>query len=127
MFCEYSREQAIVMVLTLVKMFFLIETDITKNGALYEQQIECRDRLSRAKRWQQLVKMLTIRRVSTTGALSIRAKSGTIIRNSKKKLFTNLFPNRKEVPKRLSLPKQTATQTILFRLCVKGLARVMTL
>ena len=34
---------------------FLIETDVTKNGAMIlKQQIEYRDRLTRAKRWKQM-------------------------------------------------------------------------
>ena len=39
---------------------FLIETDVTKNGAhIMKQQIEYRDRLTRAKRWKQMDEDLT--------------------------------------------------------------------
>lgn len=48
---EYSREQAIIDGVNVGEDIFLIETDITKNGAhIMKQQIECRDRLSREKR-----------------------------------------------------------------------------
>ena len=52
---EYSREQAIIDGVNVGEDIFLIETDITRNGAtILKQQIEYRDRLSRAKRWKQL-------------------------------------------------------------------------
>ena len=53
---EYPREQAIVDGVNVGEDIFLIETDITRNGArLMKQLIEYRDRLSRAKRWQQMI------------------------------------------------------------------------
>ena len=52
---EYPREQAIVDGVNVGEDILLIETDVTKNGArLMKQLIEYRDRLSRAKRWQQM-------------------------------------------------------------------------
>ena len=52
---EYSREQAIIDGVNVGEDIFLIETDVTKNGAhIMKQQIEYRDRLTRAKRWKQM-------------------------------------------------------------------------
>ena len=52
---EYSREQAIIDGVNVGEDIFLIETEVTKNGAhIMKQLIEHRDRLSRAKRWKQL-------------------------------------------------------------------------
>lgn len=52
---EYSREQAIIDGVNVGEDIFLIETDITQNGAtILKQQIEYRDRLTRAKRWKQM-------------------------------------------------------------------------
>lgn len=51
MVSEYSREQAIIDGVNVGEDIFLIETDVTKNGAMIlKQQIEYRDRLTRAKR-----------------------------------------------------------------------------
>lgn len=55
---EYPREQAIVDGVNVGEDIFLIETNVGKNGGhLMKQLIEYRDRLSRAKRWKQLVSM----------------------------------------------------------------------
>ena len=52
---EYPREQAIVDCVNVGEDIFLIETDITKNGAkIMKRLIEYRDRLSREMRWQQM-------------------------------------------------------------------------
>lgn len=52
---EYTREQAIVDGANVGEDIFLIETDVTKNGArLMRQLIEYRDRLSRTMHWQQM-------------------------------------------------------------------------
>lgn len=106
---EYPREQAIVDGVNVGEDIFLIETDITRNGArLMKQLIEYRDRLSRAKRWQQMDEdedysgankgMLDKDVVNPS---QIR----TVIRSFKENLFTTLFPRRKEVPKTLIFAK----------------------
>ena len=93
---EYPREQAIVDGVNVGEDIFLIETDITRNGArLMKQLIEYRDRLSRAKRWQQMDEDEVV------NPSQIR----TVIRSFKENLFTTLFPHRKEVPKTLIFAK----------------------
>ena len=85
---------------------FLIETEVTKNGAhIMKQQIECRDRLSRAKRWQQLDEDVDYTQSQLDRAVVNPSQIRTIIRTFKENLFTNLFPNRKEVPKTLIFAK----------------------
>ena len=52
---EYSREQAIIDGVNVGEDIFLIETDVSKNGAhIMKQLIESRNRMSRVKRWKQL-------------------------------------------------------------------------
>ncbi len=52
---EYTREQAIIDGVNVGEDIFIIETDITKNGArVMRQLIEYRDRLSREQRWLQM-------------------------------------------------------------------------
>lgn len=106
---EYTREQAIVDGVNVGEDIFLIETDVTKNGArLMRQLIEYRDRLSRTMRWQQMdededysgAKKSKLDR-DVVNPSQIR----TVIRTFKENLFTVLFPNRKEVPKTLIFAK----------------------
>lgn len=106
---EYTREQAIVDGVNVGEDIFLIETDVTKNGArLMRQLIEYRDRLSRTMRWQQMdededysgAKKSKLDR-DVVNPSQIR----TVIRTFKENLFTVLFPNRKEMPKTLIFAK----------------------
>lgn len=52
---EYTREQAVLDGVNVGEDIYLIETDVTKNGAtILKQLIERRNRLTRAKRWEQM-------------------------------------------------------------------------
>lgn len=106
---EYPREQAIVDGVNVGEDVFLIETDITRNGArLMKQLIEYRDRLSRAKRWQQMDEDEDYSG-ENKGKLDKDvvnpSQIRTVIRSFKENLFTTLFPRRKEVPKTLIFAK----------------------
>ena len=106
---EYPREQAIIDGVNVGEDIFLIETEVTKNGArLMKQLIEYRDRLSRAKRWQQMDEDEDYSG-SKKGKLDKDvvnpSQIRTVIRSFKENLFTTLFPRRKEVPKTLIFAK----------------------
>lgn len=106
---EYPREQAIIDGVNVGEDIFLIETEVTKNGArLMKQLIEYRDRLSRAKRWQQMDEDEDYSG-SNKGRLDKDivnpSQIRTVIRSFKENLFTTLFPRRKEVPKTLIFAK----------------------
>ncbi len=106
---EYPREQAIVDGVNVGEDIFLIETDITKNGArLMRQLIEYRDRLSRAKRWQQMDEdedYSGVNKGKLDKDVVNPSQIRTIIRSFKENLSTTLFPRRKEVPKTLIFAK----------------------
>jgi len=103
---EYSREQAIIDGVNVGEDVFLIETEVTKNGAhIMKQLIECRDRLSRAKRWQQMDEDVDYSQSQLDRDIVNPSQIRTVIRSFKDNLFTNLFPNRKEVPKTLIFAK----------------------
>ena len=106
---EYPREKAIIDGVNVGEDIFLIETEITKNGArIMKQLIEYRERLSRAKRWQQMDED-----EDYTGKNKGRldrdivnpSQIRTVIRSFKENLYTTLFPRRKEVPKTLIFAK----------------------
>lgn len=103
---EYSREQAIIDGVNVGEDIFIIETEVTKNGAhLMKQQIEYRNRLSRAKRWKQLDEDIDYAPSQLDRDIVNPSQIRTVIRTFKENLFTTLFPHRKEVPKTLIFAK----------------------
>ena len=103
---EYSREQAIIDGVNVGEDVFLIETDVTKNGAhIMKQQIEYRDRLTRAKRWKQMDEDIDYTSSNMDRDVVNPSQIRTIIRTFKEALPTMLFPHRREVPKTLIFAK----------------------
>ena len=103
---EYSREQAIIDGVNVGEDIFLIETEVTKNGAtIMKQMIEHRNRLSREKRWQQLDEDLDYKPTQLDRDIVNPNQIRTVIRTFREQLFTTLFPRRKEVPKTLIFAK----------------------
>lgn len=103
---EYPREQAIIDGVNVGEDIFLIETDVTKNGAhIMKQMIERRDRLSRLKRWEQLDEDINYVPSQLDRDIVNPSQIRTVIYTFKDKLYTDLFPNRKEVPKTLIFAK----------------------
>ncbi len=103
---EYSREQAIIDGVNVGEDIFLIETDVTKNGAhLMKQVIEYRNRLSREKRWQQMDEDIDYVPSQLDRDIVNPSQIRTVIRTFRENLFTTLFPRRKEVPKTLIFAK----------------------
>lgn len=103
---EYSREQAILEGVNVGEDVFLIETEITKNGAhLMKQYIETRNRLSRERRWQQMDEDIDYTAPQLDRDIVNPSQIRTVIRSFKENLFTLLFPRRKEVPKTLIFAK----------------------
>lgn len=103
---EYSREQAIVDGVNVGEDIFLIDTEVTKNGAhIMRQMIEKRNRLSREQRWEQLDEDLDYKAPQLDRDIVNPSQIRTVIRTFKESLFTVLFPRRKEVPKTLIFAK----------------------
>ncbi len=103
---EYSREQAIVDGVNVGEDVFMIETEITKNGAhIMKQYIETRNRLSRAKRWQQMDEDIDYAAPQLDKDIVNPSQIRTVIRAFRDNLYTALFPRRKEVPKTLIFAK----------------------
>lgn len=103
---EYPREQAIVDGVNVGEDIFLIETEITKNGAhLMKQMIEYRNRLSREKRLMQMDEDIDYVPPQLDRDIVNPSQIRTVIRTFKENLFTTLFPRRKEVPKTLIFAK----------------------
>lgn len=103
---EYTREQAIIDGVNVGEDIFLIETEVTKNGAhIMKQMIEKRNRLSREQRWEQLDEDVDYKAPQLDKDIVNPSQIRTVIRTFKENLFTTLFPRRNEVPKTLIFAK----------------------
>ena len=103
---EYPREQAIIDGVNVGEDIYLIETEITENGAhIMKQMIEHRDRLTREKRWQQLDEDIDYKPTRLDRDIVNKSQIRTIIKTFKEKVRTELFPRRQYVPKTLIFAK----------------------
>ncbi len=103
---EYSREQAIIDGVNVGEDIFLIETEVGKQGGtILKQMVECRNRMSREKRWAQLDEDVDYRPVQLDRDIVNPSQIRTVIRAFRDNLYTALFPRRKEVPKTLIFAK----------------------
>ena len=103
---EYSREQAIIDGVNVGEDVFVIETQVTQAGAtILKQQIEYRDRLTRAKRWRQMDEDVDYAPGRLDRDVVNPSQIRTVIRCFRDSLFTQLFPHRREVPKTLIFAK----------------------
>lgn len=103
---EYPREQAIIDGVNVPEDIYIIETDITKNGAaILKQTVEIRDRLTREKRWEQLDEEVSYLSIDLDKSIVNPSQIRTIIKTIKEKMLTEIFPGRKEVPKTLIFAK----------------------
>lgn len=103
---EYTREQAVLDGVNVGEDIYLIETSVTKNGAfIMKQMIEHRDRLTREKRWAQMDEDVFYTQSQLDKNIVNPSQIRAVIRTFKEKLYTELFPHRKEVPKTLIFAK----------------------
>ena len=102
----YTREQAVLDGVNVGEDIYLIETSVTKNGAfIMKQMIEHRDRLTREKRWAQMDEDVFYTQSQLDKNIVNPSQIRAVIRTFKEKLYTELFPHRKEVPKTLIFAK----------------------
>ena len=103
---EYTREQAIIDNVNVGEDVFVIETKVGKNGGhILKQQVECRDRMSREKRWKLLDEEVDYQPSQLDRDIVNFSQIRTVIKAFKESLSTVLFPCRKEVPKTLIFAK----------------------
>lgn len=103
---EYSHEQAVLDDVNVGGDVYLIETDITKKGAMIVKQlVEKRNRLSRRKRWEQLDEDVAYTSSRLDRDIVNPSQIRNVIRAFKEKVLTEIFPHREEVPKTLVFAK----------------------
>lgn len=103
---EYSHERAVADGVNVGYSVYLIETEITKNGAEIKAKefIDKREKLSRRKRWEQLDEDVTYTPTQLDRDVVNPSQIRNIIRAFRDALPT-LFPGRNEVPKTLVFAK----------------------
>ncbi|HEX5749814.1 MAG TPA: type I restriction-modification enzyme R subunit C-terminal domain-containing protein [Archangium sp.] len=104
---EYGHEAAVGDSVNVPFDVYRIRTRITEGGSKVEAGlfVDKRDRESRAVRWQKLDEDLTYSANQLDRDVVAEDQLRTVIRTFKDRLFTEIFPGRKEVPKTLIFAK----------------------
>lgn len=104
---EYSHERAVADGVNVGYDVYRIKTEITEKGSTIEAgyYVDTRDKLTRKVLWQQLDDDFEYSGEQLDRAVVAPDQIRTIIRTFKEKLFTEIFPDRSEVPKTLIFAK----------------------
>lgn len=103
---EYAHEEAVADGVNVTYDTYLIETRITKHGAVIEANefVDKREKLSRKKRWEQLDEDVSYTANQLDKDIVNPSQIRNVIKAFKKKL-PEIFPGRSEVPKTLIFAK----------------------
>jgi type I restriction enzyme R subunit len=104
---EYNHEQAVADGVNVDFDVYRIRTVISEHGSTVNAgfYVDKRDRQTRKVRWEQLDEDLAYRPQDLDRDVVAKDQLRTIIRTFKEKLFTEIFPGRKDVPKTLIFAK----------------------
>jgi type I restriction enzyme R subunit len=104
---EYTHEDAVADGVNVPYDVYTIETLITKKGAKIKAKefVDFRSRQTRKKRWAQLDAEVEYAPVELDKSVVNPSQIRQIVRTFRDKLKTEIFPNRKEVPKTLIFAK----------------------
>lgn len=104
---EYTHERAVADGVNVGYDVYCIKTKITEEGSKIEAGyfIDKRDKLTRKVRWEQLDDDLEYVPTQLDRDVVAKDQIRTVIKTFKEKLFTEIFPERSEVPKTLVFAK----------------------
>lgn len=106
---EYSHERAVADGVNVDFEVYRIRTEITEQGSTIEAgpatMMGIRDRRTRKVRWEQPDEDVTYAAKDLDRNVVSRNQIRLIVRTFKERLFTEIFPDRKEVPKTLIFAK----------------------
>lgn len=104
---EYGHERAVADGVNVGYEVYRIQTEITSKGSKVDAgfYVDKRDRQTRKIRWEQLEDDLEYEARELDRSVVAQDQIRTVIRTFKEKLFTEIFPGRKEVPKTLIFAK----------------------
>ena len=104
---EYSHEKAVADAVNVPYDVYYIETDITREGSKIPTgfSIKTRDVTTRKELWELTDEPIIYEETSLDRDVVAPDQIRTIIKTFKNKLFTEIFPGRKEVPKTIIFSK----------------------
>ena len=104
---EYDHRQAVADGVNVDFDTYSIRTEITDQGSTVEAgyYVDRRDRLTRKVRWEQLEDDLTYSPNQLDRDVVAEDQIRTVIQTFRDKLFTEIFPNRSDVPKTIIFAK----------------------
>ncbi|MDI6807837.1 MAG: type I restriction-modification enzyme R subunit C-terminal domain-containing protein [Candidatus Eisenbacteria bacterium] len=104
---EYNHERAVADGVNVGYDVYRIKTEITEKGSKVEAgyYVDKRDKLTRKRRWEQLDEDLEYVPVQLDRDVVAPDQIRTVVRTFREKLFSEIFPGRKEVPKTLIFAK----------------------
>jgi type I restriction enzyme R subunit len=104
---EYSHERAVADSVNVGYDVYRIKTKVTEQGATVEagQVVDKRNRLTRKLRWEVLDDDLEYKPGELDRSVVAIDQIRTVIQTFRDRLFTDLFPGRREVPKTLIFAK----------------------
>ena len=116
---EYGHERAVADGVNVNYDVYRIRTAVTERGATIERgfYVDRRDRLTRKKRWEQLSDDLTYQATQLDRDVVAEDQIRTVLRSFRDALFTDLFPDRREVPKTLIFAKDDSHADDVVRIC----------
>lgn len=115
---EYSYERSVADGINVGYEVYRIKTRITEEGSKVEAgyYVDKRDKLTRKVRWEQLDEDLEYTPNQLDRSVVALDQIRTIIRTFKERLFTELFPGRREVPKTLIFAKNDSHAEDIVRI-----------
>lgn len=104
---EYTHEQAVADGVNVDFDVYRIKTDITERGSTIDAGLVTgfRDRSTRAVRWEQVDDDIDYAATQLDRAVVAKDQIRTILRTFRQRLFTEIFPGRRDVPKTLIFAK----------------------
>jgi len=107
---EYGHEQAVADQVNVDFDVYRIRTEITERGAAIDAGLwtKFRDRRTRRSRWELLDDELPYTAAELDKKVVARDQIRTVLETFRDKLFTEIFPGRREVPKTLIFAKDDA-------------------
>ncbi len=115
---EYSRQRAVADGINVDGQVYRIRTEITESGSKIDAgfYVDKRDKLTRKLRWEQLDEELVYTPDQLDRQVVSEGQIRTIVRTFRDRLFTELFPGRREVPKTLIFAKDDSHAEDIVRL-----------
>ena len=115
---EYDHKQAVADGVNVDFDTYRIRTDITEKGATVDAgyYVDRRDRLTRKVRWEQLDEDLTYAPNQLDRDVVAEGQIRTVVQTFRDKLFTEIFPTRKDVPKTIIFAKDDSHADDIVRI-----------